>query len=120
MATLAVIGSASRAAGLDLSAALSQSATGDVFAPGPDIYLRCKNTAGAAATVSVIAAGTVAGPRGTFLATLALAPTVTGTTGDRLYGPFPADTFADPSDGQVHLTYSATTGLTVGVYRVTN
>jgi hypothetical protein len=65
-----------------------------------------------------MAAGANAGPRGTFLAPLALG--ANGATADKIYGPFPASTFADPSDGLVHLAYSAVTSVTVGVYRLTN
>ncbi len=121
MAALSVLAAASRAAGLDLTAALaSAGAGGDTFPAGSDIYLRVKNGNAAACTVTVIAAGTVAGPRGTFLAPLALAPAVGATTGDRIFGPFPADTFADPADGLVHVSYSVTATVTVGVYRFTN
>lgn len=110
----------SRSAGADMAAALT--AVGglatDTFAPGSDVYLRVKSTNASTVSVSVINASTVAGPRGTFIAQLALAPVVGATTGDRLYGPFPSDTFADPSDGQVHVTYSTTTNVTAGVFRM--
>jgi hypothetical protein len=120
MSTLSVIDNTDRTAGLDLTAALSAaSAGGDEIPAGNDIYLRVKNGNAAACTVTVMAANANAGPDGTFLAQLALGA-VPATTGDRLFGPFPSGTFADPSDGLVHLSYSVTSTVTVGVYRCTN
>lgn len=108
----------SRGAGVDLTAAGVAVANNDTFPAGADVFLRVKNGNAAACTVSVINAGANAGPGGTFLAPLALAPPVPLTTGDRMYGPFPASTFADPSDGQVHVSYSVTATVTALVYRV--
>jgi hypothetical protein len=111
--------SITRAAGVDLTAAgVAVAASGDTFPAGSDVFLRVKNAGGTACTVSVINAGANAGPNGTFLAPLNLAPAVPITTGDRIYGPFPASTFADPSDGQVHVAFSFTTSVTALVYRV--
>jgi hypothetical protein len=117
MATIANLGSPNRLAGLDLTATGLVPATsgGDAFAPGPSVYLRVKTT-GTACVPTVMNAGANAGPNGTFLAPIAL--TGPGATGDRLYGPFPASTFADPSDGLVHVAYSAVTGVSVGVYTI--
>jgi hypothetical protein len=108
----------SRGAGVDLTAAGVAVASNDTFPAGNDVFLRVKNTNAAACTVSVINTGANAGPNGTFLAPLALAPSVPLTSGDRMYGPFPANAFADPSDGQVHVSYSVTSGVTALVYRV--
>jgi hypothetical protein len=120
MSTLNVLDNADRAAGLDLTIALSAaSAGGDALPAGNDVYLRVKNGNAAVCTVTVMAAGANSGPNGTFLAPLALG-SVPASTGDRVFGPFPASTFADPSDGLVHITYSVTTTVTVGVYRLTN
>lgn len=103
----------SRAAGVDLTAFVTVGGTtGDTFPPGPSNFLRVKNTSGSAITVSIMDVTTVAGPGGTFLAPLVLAPAVGITTGDRLYGPFPSYPFAAPADGQVHVTYSSA-GATV-------
>jgi len=111
--------SVSRAAGADLTVAgTAVSASSDTFPPGPSNYLRVKNAGGTACTVSVMAASTVAGPSGTFLAPLNLAPNVGITTGDRLFGPFPAYPFADPSDGLVHPTYGVSSSVTVAVYNM--
>ena len=105
-------------AGADMTAGLVTpgGTTGDTFPPGTQNFLRVKNTAGSALTVSVIDAGTVAGPSGTFAATLLLG-TVAATTGDKLFGPFPASAFAATSDGQVHVIYSAATA-SVAVYNM--
>lgn len=109
----------SRGAGVDLTTAgVGVATSGDTFPAGNDIFLRVKNGSGSAVTVTVINAGANAGPGGTFLAPLALAPVVGATTGDRIYGPFPASVFADPSDGFVHVAYSAATTVTALVYRV--
>lgn len=109
----------SRAAGVDLTTAgVAVSSASDTFPPGPNTYLRVKNAGGTVCTVSVMVASTVAGPSGTFLAPLVLAPNVAITTGDRLFGPFPAYPFADPSDGQIHPTYSFITTVTALVYNM--
>lgn len=119
MATLAIIDSADRISGMDLNTANLSAAAGggDKIPAGTDIYLRVK-TAGTACTVTLMAAGANAGRDGTFLAPLPL-PAL-GTAADMIFGPFPPSTYADPSDGQVHLSYSAVTSVSVGVYRVTN
>jgi hypothetical protein len=118
MGALAILDTIDRVSGLDLNTAslVSPGASGDTMPPGADIYLRVK--AGTTACVaSVINAASNAGPDGTYLAPLALGSV---TSADKVFGPFPASTFADPSDGQVHVSYSATSGVTVGVYRITN
>jgi hypothetical protein len=120
MAALAVLGSATRnAAGFNLAATLTTpTAGGDTFSPGPDVYLRLK-TSGTAVTVSVTWP-TAADQYGVAKAPFAIGGGALAATQDVMYGPFPSSDFADPSDGQVHLTYTAITGLTVGVYRATN
>lgn len=103
----------SRAAGADLTAFVTVGGvSGDTFPPGTDNYLRVKNTSAAAITVTIMDVSSVGGPGGTFVAPLVLAPVVAITTGDRLYGPFPAFPFASPTDGQVHVAYSSA-GATV-------
>lgn len=121
MTAYAVLSSAGRVTGLDLSAALTTpgGTSGDTFPAGGDIYLRLK-TGGTAVTASVMSAGANAGPSGTFLAPYVVSGGALGATADKIYGPWPANVFADPSDGLVHIGYSVITSLTVGVYRVTN
>lgn len=106
-----------RAAGVDLTTAgVAVAASGDTFPAGYENFLRVKNAGGTICNVTVMNAGANAGPQGTFLAPLALTPGVAITTGDRMYGPFPASTFADPSDGLVHPAYSFVTSVTALVY----
>lgn len=40
-------------------------------------------------------------------------------SGERVLGPFPADHFADPTDGLADITYDAVTSVTIGAFRVT-
>lgn len=121
MTAYAVLSTASRASGLDLSAALTTpgGTTGDTFPAGSDIYLRLK-TAGTALTASVIDAASVSGPSGTFLAPYTVGGGALAATGDKIFGPWPANVFASPADGLVHVNYTVVTTLTVGVYRLTN
>jgi hypothetical protein len=111
---------ASRAAGLDLTAANMENAGagGDTFPPGSDMWLRVKNAGASPCTVTVDQP-TGSGPLGTSITDLALAPAVPITTGDRLFGPFPAYPFADPADGLIHVTYSSTSSVTVQAIRLT-
>jgi hypothetical protein len=109
---------ASRAAGADTSdvTPLIASATGgDTFPAGPNTWLRVKNGSASPVTVTVTPAAS-GGPAGTTIAPFALGPVVAATTGDRMYGPFPSNPFAD-ANGNVNVTYApwAATVL-VGVY----
>lgn len=90
--------------------------SGDTFPAGPDMYLRVKNGNAAACTVTVkgVSGG---GPLGTTLADLALSPAVPLTTGDRLFGPFPAYPFAG-ADGTVSVTYSVTATVKVQAIKI--
>lgn len=116
MTAYAVQGTASRAVGADNTVALNNvgGLNADNFPPGGDIFLRVKVTTGPA-TVS-ITWPTAADAYGDAKADLVLGGGPLATGADRTFGPFPAAEFADPSDGQVHVKYSATT-LTAGVYR---
>jgi hypothetical protein len=119
MTAYPIIDSAQRSNSLDLSAALTTpgGTTGDTFTPGGDIYLRLKTT-GTAITATITNSGL--DPYGVGKAALTIAAGALPATGDGIYGPFPAAEFADPADGQVHIAYTVVTGLTVGVYRITN
>lgn len=119
MTAYAVIGTASRATGLDLSAALTSpgGTSGDTFPPGNDVFLRLKTT-GTPLTATIMNTGANSGLAGTFLAPYAMGGGALAATQDKLYGPFPSNPFGDPSDGQVHIAYTVVTGLTVGVYRM--
>lgn len=103
-------------AGVDLTVAgVAVSSGSDTFPASPDNYLRVKNGGGTVCNVTVMNASANAGPSGTFLAPLAIG-SVPITTGDKLFGPFPAYPFADPSDGQIHVAYSFVTTVTALVY----
>jgi len=110
---------ASRSAGVDISDGgpcwSTASVTGDTFPPGGDNWLYVRSTNSGPVTVTVMQAGGSAGPSGTFLAPLALAPAVAAATGRRVYGPFPGSVFSDASDGQVHVTYSSASNVQVSV-----
>jgi len=110
---------ASRNAGVDISDGgpcwSTASATGDTFPPSGDNFLFVRSTNSGTVTVSVIGAGGTSGPAGTFLAPYNLGPVVGANTGRRIYGPFPGSVFADVSDGQVHVSYSSSSGVQVAV-----
>lgn len=118
MTAYAVTAAGSRAAGIDISAAPPNSAlaTGDTFPPGNDVYLRLKTT-GTANTVTITNSGL--DPYGRGVQPYTIGGGALPATSDKVYGPFPAAAFADPSDGQVHLSFSgATTGMSLAVYRL--
>jgi hypothetical protein len=100
-----------RLAGTDISAGMVPATNGDTLPASVATYLHVKNASGAAVTVTVTpAAGS--GPLGTTIAPIALTPPVAATTGDMIYGPFPASPFGD-QNGLVNLSYSATASVTV-------
>lgn len=86
----------------------------DTFAPGPDIFLHVKNTN--AATRDVGIATTKTGVGG--LAIADAGGTIPATTGDKMYGPFPANHFADASTGLATVTYTATAGVTAALLKL--
>lgn len=111
MAALAQV-QCNRNNGGDIAAGLvNAGGAGDTFPAGPNSWLRVKNGNAAACTVTVTppAGG---GRYGTTVAPQALAPVVAATTGDRIYGPFPADVYAD-QNGNVNVSYSVTATVQV-------
>jgi hypothetical protein len=86
---------------------ITPAAGGDTFPAGTDVYVRFI-TSGTAITVSFTPpAG--AGPLGLNVAAMTYALPATGV---REIGPFPANPFGD-QNGNVAMTYSAITGLTL-------
>lgn len=85
---------------------------GDTFANDGRTMVHIKNGGGAPITLTAVTPLVVDG--------LAVADlTVTVTNGqERMVGPFPVGTFNDPATGQVALTYSGVTSVTVGVFRL--
>lgn len=87
---------------------------GDTFTPDGDTFIQVKNASGGAITVTIVTPRTDAW--GNAIADNTVS--VPATTGDRMIGPFPADSYADPTTGLASITYSATTSLTIGAFKV--
>jgi hypothetical protein len=85
----------------------------DTFVPDDRTYLHVKNTNAATRTITVTTPGTL---RGQSIGDMA--GTVGATTGELILGPFPADTYADPSTGLATVTPSATAGVTYACVRL--
>jgi len=106
---------ASRAAGANNATAMAAASSGgDTFPAGSNTYLRVKNTNASTITVTV-SPPTGGGPLGTTVSPYVLSPVVEATTGDRTYGPFPANPFAD-SNGNVNFVCSPYANVTVGAF----
>jgi len=101
--------------GADLTAGLVAATAADTFPAGYQNMLRVKN-GNASACIPTVTPPTGGGPAGTTVAPLALT-SVPATTGDRMFGPFPANPFAD-ANGNVNVSYSVTPTVTVGVYQL--
>ena len=94
-------------------------AGGDQFANNGNIVLYIKNTNAAARTVTVAAQSTSYTKAGFGSLTKSNAAVVVpATTGERVLGPFPIDAFNNAS-GNCQITYSAETGVTVAIIRLT-
>ena len=120
----AVLDAADRNTGCDIGTVMTTTPalTGDTFPPGSDVYLRVK-TAGTNTSTPTVTWPTAVDSYGVAKKNFQLNGGVAiPITQDRLFGPFPAAEFADPSDGQVHLMYNNDTvaGTLVGAYRLTN
>lgn len=74
-----------------------------------DTYLHFKKTGAGASTVTIVTPRTVEG-----LAVADLTLSVPATSGDKMVGPFPRDSYNDP-DGKVAFTHNEGTGLSVAV-----
>lgn len=82
--------------------------SGDTFKPNERAQLLVRNGGGSAITVTVAVPGTTKyGVNEPDVTSSSIA-----ASGEAAIGPFPAD-LADPSDGLVHVTYSATASVTV-------
>ena len=93
-------------------------AGGDTIAAGPAGAERCflhvKNGGGSAITVTInpVSPTSVRTPGVGPLAVPALSVSVPATNGERMIGPF-AQAYIDPTTGNVSLSYSAVTSVTV-------
>lgn len=86
---------------------------GDKFTPDNNTMLMVKNGGGSAVTVTVATPGTNAIGLNVDDVVVSVAAGAT-----ELIGPFPANYFADPTDGLAHITYSGVTSVTVGTLQV--
>lgn len=111
MATLTV-NDVTRAGFRDDNALVAAAGGGDSFLPGRDVFIRVNNGGGGAITVTVETKNTSYGH-----AVADVSVSVTNAQ-SRLIGPFPAEVFADPSDGLADITYSGVTSVTVGAFRL--
>ena len=87
-------------------------AGGDSFANPGNAFIHIKNANGSAATLTIVTPKTVDG-----LAVADRTVSIPATSGDVMIGPLPAATYNDAS-GNVSLTYSAVTDLTIGIVKL--
>jgi hypothetical protein len=87
----------------------------DTFAPGNNVLLYCKNSNAATRTITITTTPTYRG-----LAIPDPVNTIPATTGELVFGPFPAELYADPATGLVTVTPSATAGVTYAVIQLTS
>lgn len=90
--------------------AMTAVSASDTFLPGSDVYVRVNNGGGSPDTVAFVTPGTTRG-----LAIADAGGSVTNGTA-KVFGPFPADLFADPATGLVTMTHSFLTTVTACVY----
>lgn len=82
--------------------------SGDTFPPGENMMIHVKNGGGGATSVTVAVPGNqeIGVPNDDVVVSV-------NAAGDKLIGPFPSRVFRDPSTGQVHVTCSPTTSVTI-------
>lgn len=86
---------------------------GDKFQPGSETWVRVINGGGGAITVTVVTPGTVVSD--VSIGDVAVSVGA-GVTKD--IGPFPAELFANPTDGLADITYSGVTSVTVAAVKL--
>jgi len=86
---------------------------GDSFLPSDKTLIRVNNGGAGAITVTIITAATAA--QGLAIAD---AGGSVPNAQSRLFGPFPAELYADPADGLADITYSGVTTVTVGAFKL--
>lgn len=87
-------------------------AGGDTFTPSNETILHVKNGSGSAMTVTVATPGTEIG------LDIADVEVAVAAGAEAMIGPFPHEHFADPADGQAHVTYTDATSVTVAVLEI--
>lgn len=96
-----------------LTPALAAANTDGSYVPNDGrMFLQVKNGSGSPINVTVETPGTV---DGNAIADLVVA--VPATTGDKVIGPFPPETY-NQSDGTIKVTFSGVTSLTIGAFRL--
>lgn len=88
-------------------------AASDTFVPDDRTYLVVKNAGGSSDTVAIATPVTYRGQ-----AVADAGGSVPATTGERWFGPFPAQDFADPTTGLATVTHSFTTSVTCALIKV--
>lgn len=91
---------------------LAAVAASDTFQPGDNVFLWVNNGGGSPDTVALVTPATSRG-----LAVADAGGSVTNGTA-KVFGPFPAALFADPTTGLVTVTHSFTTSVTSGVFAI--
>jgi hypothetical protein len=87
---------------------------GDKFLPSKDTFFVVNNGGGGAITVTFASTNT---SYGLAVADAVSSPTV-GAGERRIFGPFPAEVFANASDGLCDVTYSGVTSVTVNPFKL--
>ncbi|MGB2807375.1 MAG: hypothetical protein WBC22_06530 [Sedimentisphaerales bacterium] len=98
--------------GLDVESLYVAAAADQEFANDGRTFMHIKNGAGAPMTCTITTAGTYLG--------LAIADpviTIGATTGEQMVGPFPKGIY-NASDGNIDITWSSTTTVTVAVFKL--
>jgi hypothetical protein len=83
---------------------------GDTIVGGSTVYLLVRNGDASSKTVTIVRPGTTYGTADPDIAVVVTAGNIA------IIGPIPAE-FADPADGQVDISYSAVTSVTVAAVR---
>jgi hypothetical protein len=83
---------------------------GDTFVPGSSTVLLVRNGDASSKTVTIVRPGTTYGTADPDIAVTVAAGAIA------VLGPYPSD-LADPTDGQIDVTYSAVTSVTVAAVK---
>lgn len=96
-----------------LAPTFSAANASDTFVPDGATFIYCKNTNAATRTITLTTPGTTRG-----LAIADPVNTIGATTGELVFGPLPADLYADPTTGLGTVTPSATAGVSYAVIKL--
>lgn len=101
-----------QASGL-LAPSFSAANASDTFVPDDRTFIWCTNTNASTRTITLTTPATSRG-----LAVADPVNTIAATTGILVFGPLPADLYADPTTGFCTVTPSATAGVSYAVIRI--